>query len=169
MKKNLLSLTLTVIFSCSNDSKSIQSDEFTSIEIPQSFKSKTNVKESINNNKEYEIETLNIEVTDKNGNVAIGQMRFTMPENHGEYLQKLEITSNIFKETNLEPDFFVNQQNLKTSGVLQKASCIADCHKAFTDKEGNKIKGRGWCKAGCWAKTVATVALAVAGVIKAVG
>ena len=41
------------------------------------------------------------------------------------------------------------------------------CQKTFTDSDGKKIKGSGWCKAGCWAKTIATVALAVAAIIKA--
>ena len=90
-----------------------------------------------------------------------------MPENHGEYVHKVEMTGNIFEETNLPANFFVNRKNLKQSKVLQKASCIATCHKTFTDSDGKKIKGSGWCKAGCWAKTIATVALAVAAIIKA--
>jgi hypothetical protein len=164
MKKFLLLLALSIMFSCSNDSEITPVNEFTAIEIPQSFKAKSNSNKSTNNEDDFEVETLDIEVTDKDGNIAIGQIRFTMPENHGEYLHKLEITGNIFEETNLSPDFFVNQKSLKESGVLQKSSCIASCHSTYTDKDGKKISGRGWCKAGCWAKIVAAVAASVAAV-----
>lgn len=166
MKKILLLLTISVLFSCSKDSEITTALEFTSIEIPQSFKAKSNLNKSTNNEEEFEVETLDIEVTDKDGSVSIGQIRFTMPENNSEYLQKLEITSNIFEETNLTPDFFVNKTSLNQSKVLQKGSCIADCQKQFTDKDGKKIKGRGWCKAGCWADTVIKVAGIVVGIIK---
>jgi len=154
------------MFSCSNDSEITPVNELTEIAIPQFFKAKTNSSKSANNAEEFVVETLDIEVTDKDCNISKGQIRFTMPENHGEYLEKLEISDNIFEETNLSPDFFVNKTSLKQSGALQKGSCKADCHSTYTDKEGNKIKGRGWCKAGCWADTVIKVAGLVVAIVK---
>ena len=76
------------------------------------------------------------------------------------------MTGNIFKETNLTIDFFANKTNLNRSNVLQKGSCIATCFKEFTDKDGEKVKGRGWCKAGCWADTIVKVAATVVAIIK---
>lgn len=154
MKKFLLLLAITVMFSCSNDSEITPVNEFTEIAIPQSFKAKTNSNKSADNDGQFEVETLNFEVTDEDENAAKGFIRFTMPENHGEYLQNLEISSNIFTETNLTADFFTNKTSSKEIAALQKSSCIASCHSTYTDKDGKKIKGRGWCKAGCWAKIV---------------
>ncbi len=77
------------------------------------------------------------------------------------------MSGNIFDKTELEPDFWVNS-NISAKQVNQlqaKLGCISDCHKTFTKPDGSKIKGRGWCKAGCWLETAAKVATAVAAVI----
>lgn len=33
-------------------------------------------------------------------------------------------------------------------------NCLNGCHDKFTDANGNKVKGRGACKFGCWAERV---------------
>ena len=32
--------------------------------------------------------------------------------------------------------------------------CLRDCNTSYTDADGNKIKGRGRCKATCWADAI---------------
>lgn len=43
-------------------------------------------------------------------------------------------------------------------GGHNHGACIADCNERYTDENGNKIPGRGWCKAGCWGQTALQVA-----------
>lgn len=167
MKKLLLLVVVaTLVFSCSDSQETMNNDEFLEIEIPTQFSSKSQADYAKGSSNDLDVQVMTIQVTDKEGNVSTGKIRFTMPESHGDYLHKLEMTSNIFEETDLKPDFFINKINLARSNVLQKGSCIADCHKQFTDKDGNKIKGRGWCKAGCWVDTLVKVATVVVAVVK---
>lgn len=42
----------------------------------------------------------------------------------------------------------------EVAGDHDHAKCIKDCNDEFTDKEGNKKKGRGACKFNCWVETV---------------
>jgi hypothetical protein len=86
-----------------------------------------------------------------------GTIRFTMPDTPENTLLKLEITDNIFQQTHLSPKFLLEAEE---KGFLnsEKSSCIASCQEQFTDDNGNKLSGLGWCKAECWAKTIISAA-----------
>lgn len=89
-----------------------------------------------------------------------GTIRFTIPDTPENTLLKLEITDNIFQQTNLSPEFLLEAEE---KGFLnsEKSSCIAACQEAFTDDEGNSQSGLGWCKAQCWAKTIISAAATI--------
>lgn len=89
---------------------------------------------------------MNIIAVGEDGNEIYGKIRFTMPSTCEETLIKLEITKNIFEQTELDSDFLLEAQD---EGLLYrlKSSCIASCQEKFTDENGDKIKGRGACKA----------------------
>ncbi|KPM33000.1 Hypothetical protein I595_1427 [Croceitalea dokdonensis DOKDO 023] len=109
---------------------------------------------------ELEVETVKLTFTDENGNEIIGYARFTMPSNSDEQLVKAEFTVNIMNDLQLNSDFWETTMSANI-GLANKSSCVASCHDEFTDDEGNKIKGRGWCKAQCWAAAVAVVVAAI--------
>ncbi len=104
---------------------------------------------------------MDIVVVDEDGQEVYGKMKISFPDNDEEKLVSMSFTSNIFDETKLDRQFMMNYNN------LNRSSCIASCQEKFTDSEGNKIKGRGACKAECWAKTAAAVGAAVAAIIMA--
>lgn len=74
------------------------------------------------------------------------------------------MTSNVFLDTGLTPQFMSNYFGLQP----RSASCIAHCQEIHTDENGNKIGERGWCKAGCWVETVVKAVTATAAVLVAV-
>jgi len=109
-------------------------------------------------------------VTNENGEEIFGKMRFTIPPGDDNTLIKFEMTNNIFDKTALMPDFWVDyDNNVDTSNgrVMGIGTCLKACQTGFTDSSGNKIKGRGACKAGCWgqlaiaAATVVVAAIAI--------
>lgn len=68
-------------------------------------------------------------------------------------LPKEEVYSKIYEE--------LNNQGYKTKkyakSLKQKGDygdCIDGCNSKYTDGDGNRIKGRGWCKAGCFGQAV---------------
>lgn len=42
----------------------------------------------------------------------------------------------------------------EAAGDHNHSECIENCNDKYTDKEGNKKKGRGACKFNCWVETV---------------
>ena len=44
----------------------------------------------------------------------------------------------------------------------EHANCIEMCKDKYTDSDGNKIKGRGACKANCWVDTIVEVLKSIA-------
>jgi len=159
-------LLFAIAFAACNEQEDLVASEpeFVDVVIPELHKShNSNGRTSSANSDIHEID---VKLIKEDGTEVLGKMRFTMPD---QKLEKFEMTDNLFDETGLEPDFWVDyKSNSTTSSRSYSDSCIADCHDEFTDDEGNKIKGRGWCKAGCWAKTAAKVAAAAAAVIVAV-
>ena len=67
----------------------------------------------------------------------------------------------IKKEIDLDPDAIRYQVNAMTEPTPWNektkekiaANIFNDCNK-YTDENGDKIKGRGWCKAGCFGQAV---------------
>lgn len=42
----------------------------------------------------------------------------------------------------------------EADGDHNHSKCIENCNDKYTDKDGNKLKGRGACKFNCWVETV---------------
>jgi hypothetical protein len=159
---SLFTLMLLVILSCNQDEKLEEPiNEFVNIDFPDTYKYKTSERASFN---EDLIEVV-VEVVNEDGSVINGKMRFTMPENSDEKLVKFEITQNLLDETKLDENFWLNNDSGNEFENLRKLGCLANCQKEWTDRDGEKIKGRGLCKASCWAQTAAKVAAVVVAVI----
>lgn len=108
-------------------------------------------------------EILEVHAKGSDGEIVIGFIKFIIPDLPDEKLIGVEVTQNILNLTTLDEDFLLNLSldfNSNENARIQ-SSCVASCHSTFTDGDGNKIKGRGSCKAQCWAGAVATVAAAL--------
>ena len=161
--KNIFLIAIAIItlgvFSCSKET--VEEPEiktaYTDIPIPNKY-----ISQSCDS--ECEITETDIIVTTADGKQIEGKIRITSPIDAPDYLIQFELSSNIVQEATIDPNSWVENDN---SPHRIKSSCIASCQEKFTDKEGNKIKGRGRCKAGCWAKTAAQVLTAVSAIVVA--
>jgi hypothetical protein len=82
-------------------------------------------------------------------------MRFTVLVGEEETLVNFEMTSNVFQETELTPDFLINyDENSSLKGTMGIGACLSTCKKSFT-----KGDGLGACKAGCLAELAIKAAI----------
>jgi len=173
MRKNsktfLIAITAFIVFiSCNDDSRTIEKnlDEFKSIAIPSTYQTSPNSGRS--SEEDVDVEILPISFTLENGKVIEGSMRFTMPATDEGSLINFEISSNLIEESGLSTDFWSDYYKKTSNGRVASSSCTADCQKQYTDENGNKIKGRGGCKAECWVKAVAPIVAAAIGAAAAI-
>jgi hypothetical protein len=105
------------------------------------------------------IDEIDVQVTKEDGSVVLGKIRLEVPVGDEETLVKLEMTTNLFQQTDLTTDFFVNyDENSNLKGTMGIGTCLKACNSI------EKGEGRGWCKAGCWgelALKAAAVAVAI--------
>ncbi len=153
-------LIVTFVGACADQSDvaAPSFNEFTEVAIPDAYRSHL-IQNGRFSSDEVEIHEVDVKITREDGTEVIGKMRFTMPASGEETLVAFEMTSDLFDGTGLSPDFWISNPGI--DGALDgriASSCIASCQKEFTDKDGNKIKGRGVCKANCWLETAAKVA-----------
>lgn len=166
LKNSLLVFLLTgSLFNCTSESvKSELEDQaltFIEFSIPSVYQYEDSDLATSKGNFGLEEEVIKLKAIDENGKEIIGYARFTMPDNADEKLIKAELTSNIVEGLNLTNDFWEKALASNKDVEYGKSSCIASCHSTYTDANGDKIKGRGWCKAQCWAAAVASAAAAV--------
>lgn len=107
----------------------------------------------------------------KQGETETLLVTFTIKVNEqtGELISK-EVSENLLQRLHLktQKDF----QNLIAKEILKKeeasktarrgegethSDCINGCNERYTDADGNKIKGRGACRANCWVDTIIEV------------
>ena len=62
-------------------------------------------------------------------------------------ISQSEFDSQLQTEVNSDDDDDPND------GLSPHAQCIETCKDKYTDENGNKIRGRGACKANCWVDT----------------
>ena len=138
--------------------------DFVEVSIPDAYKA--TYPNGRTTSEDSDIYEMDVKVIKDDGTEVIGKMRFTMPATSDEMLERFELTSNLISETDLSSDFWINNSgsNSQSNGRIQ-GSCIASCQEAFTDDEGDKIKGRGACKAECWAQTAIKVAAVVVAIV----
>lgn len=144
----LIALLITTI-SCSTDS----SNEMVNIPLKNSnFSTKAEILES------YDFE---VQAKGNDGNLINGKLTITIDEPTGDLI-RVELSQNILNGTDLDSNFLAVSNFQVTADEHDHKTCIEDCIKKYTDPiTGEKIRGRGWCKAGCWGKTVIQVAEAV--------
>lgn len=161
--KNIILITIALItlgvFACSKETVEEPEVKTAYIDVPIPNK-------YLSQSCDVECETTenDIIVTTKDGRQIEGKVRITSPIDNPDYLIQFELSSNIFQETTMDPNFWVENDN---SPYRLKASCIASCHDEYTNDDGSKVKSRGACKAGCWVKTAAAVITAAASFVAA--
>ena len=158
----ILMIALFLTTSCDeNESGSESPLIFTSIDIPEAYLISNNTRADID---ETEIHEVDILITNDAGSEIKGLIQIILPEMGGDQLYSLALTQNILEESNLGAGFWIEHMDLnqpEANGRSNAESCIAQCHETFTDVSGKKIKGRGACKAHCWADTIRGVIIAL--------
>ena len=131
-------------------SDNLKSSGFTLMSVPSEYQTDNYGNTSL----ESTLHTVDIEVTE-NGTTYIGSMTVDLADTD-ESLIELKISNNILYNTSLTSNFWTNHNEPDNAAKKDEhVSCIADFQDTFTDENGEKIKGRGACKAECWANTAA--------------
>ena len=159
----LLIFSGAIFFSCDTKEDEIMQNDltFSELEIPSEISYGNNLR---NTDVEIGSVTLDVTVMLETGEEVLGQVKVTYPVNDDNYLLSFELTDNIINALGPDHEYWSELHSQDNQRLLQ-SSCIASCHTAYTDSDGNKIKGRGWCKAGCWASIgIAAAAVIVAAV-----
>ena len=158
----ILMIALFLTTACDeNESDSESPLIFTSIDIPEDYLIANNTRADID---ETEIHEVDILITNNAGSEIKGLIQIILPEMGGDQLYSLALTQNILEESNLGAGFWIEHMDLnqpEANGRSNAESCIAQCHETFYDVSGKKIKGRGACKAHCWADTIRGVIIAL--------
>lgn len=99
----------------------------------------------------------------KDGNEYITEIIVTYDDSN-ENLIKISISDNFLivldvDITEIENAIIEEVNSDKEGGprLSEHAACIEWCKKNYTDADGNKIEGRGACKANCWVDTAIRV------------
>ncbi len=154
MKKiYLISITFVIlllslfIWSCNKHEEVVEPENnFTEITIPDDLKA--NLK-TLNN--EFEIVEDDITFSTQKGQEIYGKIRVTFPYNDATKVLKIELSSNIMQELNLQPDFFEKYYNTSLKSTSDFAECFNTCEDAD--------KGVFWCKLGCFAIAIVDAAV----------
>ena len=158
----ILMIALFLTTACDkNESGSESPLIFTSIDTPEAYLISNNTRADID---ETEIHEVDILITNDAGSEIKGLIQIILPEMGGDQLYSLALTQNILEESNLGAGFWIEHMDLnqpEANGRSNAESCIAQCHETFYDVSGKKIKGRGACKAHCWADTIRGVIIAL--------
>lgn len=139
--KNLLFLIAVLISTTSI------AQTYVKMDLPASMQSKYTTRTTT-----YETITKDVTVTSKDGKVSQkGKVRMVIPDK-GEGLISMEFTENILTVGKFKADALVTASaKTKNSEVPEGlTACLAWCREKYTDANGEKIKGRGSCKFGCW-------------------
>lgn len=95
-------------------------------------------------------------------------------DNNLDQIVDYDLSENFFTDNNINEQELRNLIDAEVNGVIFKngdpgendendgelsphAACIEWCNDEYTDSDGNKIPGRGSCKANCWVDTVIRV------------
>ena len=84
-------------------------------------------------------------------------MRVTIPIGEDNTLINFEMTNNIFQQTDLTPDFWIDYDNNMETEDGRVANETADCLKGYNDY--SRGGGRGAYKFGYWATLAIQVAM----------
>lgn len=160
----LSAIIISFLFLACNDTQVENLDKdlkFIDLEIPNSISYGSNFRTNDVETSEIIVE---IVVLNSLNEEIEGELIVTLPEDNDDYLVSMKVSDNIVNALGTDYDYWSDLQDLDNQRLL-KSSCIADCQEAFTDDDGNKINGRGACKAGCWAKIAIAAAAVVATIV----
>ena len=156
MKKIVLTLGLIALFSCSKDKATEKTEEnVQTVVVEREFQLPSRTEEG-------KLEKLKVVLTGK-------------IDNEKDELLSREVSENLLEyfgvSTQEEFDKLVNQKffeqqfpsllsanadkNLTYANVYENS--LNDCIEHFTDDNGKKLKGRGWCKFNCWVESLTRV------------
>ncbi len=118
----------------------IAEPEFVEVVIPDAYKSNSN---SITASDEVDDLVLDVLIITTDGKEVTGKVHLIMPDN--ETLSYMAMTQNIFDETGLTPEYWIEALQTNSDGRISrtKGGCFAKC------RDMKKGEGRGTCKAEC--------------------
>lgn len=153
LRKTALLLGLIMFFtSCNEENDALESEiEFVSVDIPEGYKSSENGRGT-----EEEELTFEVTVMAENGVSSIGYGRMVFPDD--ESISSFELSENIFAETGLETDFWVNAASDASGGRI-------DATNGCKCKDLPRGNGRGNCRLRCWGGVVIAVGVIVGAAI----
>ncbi|MGR7812210.1 hypothetical protein [Lacinutrix undariae] len=165
IKKILLFSLLITIFSCSNENENITESQNLEVIKTQFNLNSTN---NLRTTKSLDIgleATFDLEKETLIGFVASEDLLKTLK------MSQLELETHLKNEMGdlyyLNDPAFANDVE-EDEKKHNHAACIQGCITKYTDENGEKIKGRGACKANCWVSTAVDVIKAAATIISAV-
>ncbi|WP_298144947.1 hypothetical protein [Flavobacterium sp.] len=131
-----------------------QTYEFENMKIPAEY---------FDSSTDLEIFTFDVLVSSLDGKVSEkGQVRISTSASENK-IGKIEFSKNILQIGGFKNDYFIRNPQLFQQAVSREShsQCIDRCNKDYTGPNGEKLPGRGWCKAGCWLNTTIRIAVAV--------
>lgn len=135
----------------------VLSDEFMDVYIPDAYKAGL-----ASGRADYASEEVirEIVVIKPTGEKIYGKAKLTLSV-EGEHLIKFQMTQNLFQETGLTPDFWLEGFSKLEGGkttILNIGDCLSKCNSLEKSE-------KGWCKAGCWIGFAASVAVVVIAIV----
>ncbi|SHJ17664.1 hypothetical protein SAMN04488096_109147 [Mesonia phycicola] len=161
--KNFLRISLILLFftSCSNDTaiedSNFEDNQNNIIEADNSVYENENYSDSEIDI--YEIERIYYDEATDQEIPVIFQIGITEDDND---LHLFDVSENILELKGItRAEFEAELINVTNGGdeddpndgLSPHSKCIEACKDKYTDEDGNKIKGRGSCKANCWVDT----------------
>ncbi|MFD2696584.1 hypothetical protein ACFSQ0_01115 [Mesonia sediminis] len=157
-----ISLLLLVLLSCSNEPTIVESNS-KKVQNSEVFMQKNNYENQSQSEisiyeieRPYYIESLDEEISilftigisEEDDDLHFFEVSENILNITG--LSKAELELEVIESTHSDPEN-------PNEDLSPHAKCIEDCKDKYTDEYGNKINGRGTCKANCWVDTAIRV------------
>ena len=98
------------------------------------------------------------------GNIYKSKLKINYDPKSGNVADVL-VKKDFFKTSNISVREFQNNLDYQIMGG--HSECIEGCKDKYTDENGDKISGRGACKANCWVDTIKDVIKSLAKIVPA--
>jgi len=141
-------LIALLFWRCNEPSPVIETLRFNEVAIPNNLK--TDITNGRVSSQDIDIEEIEVKVVTDEGKEIIGKMRFTIPIGEDNTLINFEMTNNIFQQTDLTPNFWIDYANNMETEDSRVANETADCLQGCNgyNRGGGRGGGRGACKFG---------------------
>ena len=126
------------------------------------------------NQRKSKVESFRTPFELEDGQVALDLYIDVRYDTEKEQFVDFDVSPDVLKLTETSKEAFKKQVNSELAkiydldtgsspsakeGKLRK--CLDGCNETFTDSDGNKIKGRGPCRAKCWGEALVRVAVTI--------